>query len=314
MIGKPAAYRYSFESDRSRCSGNCRDICTGDTIHDATHDTFRDATHDTLHDATYDATRYTLYEATQGVRHEAASKNTKGRFERKAAAKALLAVAVALLFAILLSSCSTMNSFDSSSEECNYAMHYVLGKANESTMSKLFFRITQTSTFLPDDLQFMEQSKDEIPGMSKLLDEWTQSISTYTLDWFEGFKEYTSSLVENIEFQDPEALVLEGDTSGARTMESVYGEDIASYVKTTLEGADLSKWDELATQYNAWVTTRKALYGEEIQPLGDVDLVGDMSQYIKGLYFEDLKAAEELLRTTPDPNADPVVSKVFGLE
>ena len=302
MIGKSAAYRYSFESDRSRCSGNCRDICIGDTIHGTTHGTTQDAPHDAL------------YEAAQDVRNEAVHKDAKWRSGRKATAKALLAVAVALLFAIILSSCSTMNSFDSSSEECDYAMHYVLGKANESTMSRLFFRITQTSTFLPDDLQFMEQSKDEIPGMSKLLDEWTQSISAYTLDWFEGFKEYTSSLVENIEFQDPEALVLEGDTSGARTMESVYGEDIASYVKTTLEGADLSKWDELATQYNAWVTTRKALYGEEIQPLGDVDLVGDMSQYIKGLYFEDLKAAEELLRTTPDPNADPVVSKVFGLE
>lgn len=310
MIGKSAAYRYSFKSDHSRynChrSGNCRGICTGGTTYDTTHDatcgSFHGATHDTLHDAT------------QGVRLEAAHMDAKGRPGRNATAKTLLAVAVTLLSAILLSSCSTMNSFDSSSEECDYAMHYVLGKANESTMSKLFFRITQTSTFLPDDLQFMEQSKDEIPGMPKLLDEWTQSISTYTLDWFEGFKEYTSSLVENIEFQDPEALVHEGDTSGARTVESVYGEDIASYVKTTLEGADLSKWDELATQYNAWVTTRKALYGEEIQSLGDVDLVGDMSQYIKGLYFEELKAAEELLRTTPDPNADPVVSKVFGLE
>lgn len=224
-----------------------------------------------------------------------------------------IVLTVAMLVAALAASCTT-TAFNGSQEECDYALHYVLDKANESTLSKLFFRITETQTFVSDDLSFILQHADEIPGIRKLLDEWTQSMSRYTLDWFEGFTTYTTSLAKDIQFDDPQRMVLESDFSAALTMESVYGESILSCVKTTLKGADLTKWDEVAAQYNAWTKTRMAMYGEENPSLGEVDIVDDMAAYISRLYFEDLKASETLLRTTPDPNADPTVAKVFGLD
>lgn len=230
-----------------------------------------------------------------------------------AVATIIAVIALALLTATLATSCAT-TTFNGSQEECDYALHYVLDKANESTLSKLFFRITETQTFISDDLSFILQHADEIPGIRKLLDEWTQSMSRYTLDWFEGFTTYTTSLAKGLQFDDPQKMVLESDFSAALTMESVYGESILSYVKTTLKGADLTKWDEVAAQYNAWTKTRMAMYGEENPSLGDVDIVDDMAAYISRLYFEDLKASETLLRTTPDPNADPTVAKVFGLD
>lgn len=224
-----------------------------------------------------------------------------------------IVLTVAMLVAALAASCTT-TAFNGSQEECDYALHYVLDKANESTLSKLFFRITETQTFISDDLSFILQHADEIPGIRKLLDEWTQSMSRYTLDWFEGFTTYTTSLAKDIQFDDPQRMVLESDFSAALTMESVYRESVLSYVKTTLAGADLTKWDEVAAQYNAWTKTRMAMYGEENPSLGDVDIVDDMAGYICKLYFDDLKASETLLRTTPDPNADPTVAKVFGLD
>lgn len=230
-----------------------------------------------------------------------------------AVATIIAVIALALLTATLATSCAT-TTFNGSQKECDYALHYVLDKANESTLSKLFFRITETQTFISDDLSFILQHADEIPGIRKLLDEWTQSISRYTLDWFEGFTTYTTSLAKGLQFDDPQKMVLESDFSAALTMESVYGESILSYVKTTLKGADLTKWDEVAAQYNAWTKTRSVLYGEENPSLGEVDIVDDMAAYISMLYFEDLKASETLLRTTPDPNADPTVAKVFGLD
>ena len=230
-----------------------------------------------------------------------------------AVATIIAVIALALLTATLATSCAT-TTFNSSQEECDYALHYVLDKANESTLSKLFFRITETQTFISDDLSFILQHADEIPGIRKLLDEWTQSMSRYTLDWFEGFTTYTTSLAKGLQFDDPQKMVLESDFSAALTMESVYGESILSYVKTTLKGADLTKWDEVAAQYNAWTKTRMAMYGEENPSLGEVDIVDDMAAYISMLYFEDLKASETLLRTTPDPNTDPTVAKVFGLD
>lgn len=230
-----------------------------------------------------------------------------------AVATIIAVIALALLTATLATSCTT-TTFNGSQEECDYALHYVLDKANESTLSKLFFRITETQTFISDDLSLILQHADEIPGIRKLLDEWTQSMSRYTLDWFEGFTTYTTSLAKGLQFDDPQKMVLESDFSAALTMESVYGESILSYVKTTLKGADLTKWDEVAAQYNAWTKTRMAMYGEENPSLGDVDIVDDMAAYISMLYFDDLKASETLLRTTPDPNADPTVAKVFGLD
>lgn len=230
-----------------------------------------------------------------------------------AVATIIAVIALALLTATLATSCAT-TTFNGSQEECDYALHYVLDKANESTLSKLFFRITETQTFISDHLSFILQHADEIPGIRKLLDEWTQSMSRYTLDWFEGFTTYTTSLAKDLQFDDPQKMVLESDFSAALTMESVYGESILSYVKTTLKGADLTKWDEVAAQYNAWTKTRMAMYGEENPSLGEVDIVDDMAAYISMLYFEDLKASETLLRTTPDPNADPTVAKVFGLD
>lgn len=227
---------------------------------------------------------------------------------------AAIAMAVTMAIAILASSCTTTTTYTGSAEECNYALHFVLGKANESTVSKLFFRITQTSSFLPDSLYFITRNADEIPGIRKLLDDWSQSISEYTMDWFEGFKGYVNSLVSDITFLDPERMVHESDESAAEAMESAYGEAILDYVGKTLARADLSKWDDVMAQYDAWVTTQKALYGKENPSLDDVDLVGELSEYICGLYFDELRTAESLLRTTPDPNADPTVSKVFGLD
>ncbi len=232
----------------------------------------------------------------------------------KAAFKAATIVALAFLTAALASSCTTTTTFNGSQEECDYALHYVLDKANENTMSKLFFRITETKTLVSEDLSFILQYADEIPGMHRLLDDWTQSMSRYALDWFEGFTAYATSFAKDIQFDDPQEMVLESDFSAALAMESAYGEMILSYVKTTLEGADLTKWDEVAAQYNAWTRTRKALYGEENPSLGNVDIADDMAEYIVQLYFDDLKASETLLRTTPDPNADPTAAKVFGLD
>ncbi len=223
-------------------------------------------------------------------------------------------LAILLLCSFMLTSCSTARKFDSSKEECDYALHYVLEKANESTMSSFFFRITETNVFLPNDLSFIVENANQIPGMKRLLDNWTLSMRTYTMDWFEGFKTLTSTLANQITFEDPEATVKESDFSATETMEKIYKERILSYIRTVLTSADLSTWEDVATQYDAWAKVRKTLFDEDVKPLENTNIVNDMASYICELYFEDLKTAETLERTTPNPNADPTVAKVFGLE
>ena len=230
----------------------------------------------------------------------------------KKARKKVFILLIILLF--FFSSCSTTKKFETTKEECDYALHYVLEKANESTLSTFFFRISETELFLPENLNFIAQNAEEIPGMQKMLEEWTKEMQAYTLDWFEGFASLTETLVSETIFENPEKLVVANDTSASMTMEEISREEILSYIQTQLNSADKTKWDEIATQYNAWVQIRNVLFEIDERQLENIDIASNLAESICNLYFEDLKLKESLLRTTPDPNADSIVSKVFGLD
>jgi len=235
----------------------------------------------------------------------------KKRFVLKSSICALVLITIVSLF---LSSCSTTKKFETTQEECDYALHYVLEKANESTLSTFFFRITEIELFLPSNLSFIAQNANVIPGMPKLLNEWTKEMQTSTLDWFEGFATLTQTLVKETTFEDPEKLVITNDYSASLILEKNYRDRILAYIQTMLTSADKTKWNEIATQYEAWVKTRKILFDIDEPTLEGSNIVTNMAEYICNLYFEDLKTAESLLRTTPDPNANAVVAKVFGLD
>ena len=212
-----------------------------------------------------------------------------------------------------LVSCATKSSFEDETEEYDYALSYALSSANESAISNLYFKITQSSCFLPDSLAFLQNSASEIPGIPKLLSEWTTYMNSYNLQWFEDLRSYLNSLSNAMVFSDPIEIVAQSDDSASTNFENIYGEEIKIYVRQNLSKVDLSKWEELKSQYKAWVETRKVLFDEDNTQLENVDLLEEIANYICNLYFTSLKASEVLLRTTPDPNADETVSKVFGL-
>ena len=223
-------------------------------------------------------------------------------------------ITILILVSFSLTSCITTSTFESTAEEYDYALHYALEKANESAITTLFFKITQTDAFLPDSLSFIKDNANNIPGMNKLLSEWTTYMASYTMDWFEYLRSYLNELVSAMTFASPIETVLASDDSASKAFEQAFGNEIKNTLTENLENIDLEKWEEIVTQYRAWVETNKILFDDDNTPLEDVDIRSELASYTCNLYFSSLQAAEVLLRTTPDPNADKTVSKVFGLD
>lgn len=223
---------------------------------------------------------------------------------------------VLVIFFLLMTlvSCASTINFEDETEEYDYALHYALNSANESAISTLYFKVTQAISFLPTSLSFVQYNASEIPGMTKLLSEWTSYMNTYSLQNFEDVRTYLNTTVSEMTFETPIELVEKSNDSASVAYETAFGTEIKLYIRQKLNNVDLSKWEEVTTQYKAWVETRKVLFDEDIMQIGEIDLLDELANYICDLYFKSLKEAEILLRTTPDPNADETVSKVFGLE
>ena len=224
-----------------------------------------------------------------------------------------LGIFILLLMVLVLGSCATKTTFEDETEEYDYALHYALNNSNESAISSLYFKITQAECFLPTNLSFIQDAASEIPGMPKLLSQWTDYMNLYSMQWFENLRSYLNNLASSMVFTDPVATVRQSEDSASVAFETAYREEIKTYIRQNLKDIDLSKWEELTSQYKAWVETRKVLFGEENVQLEDIDILEELATYICDLYFTSLKSSEVLLRTTPDPNADKTVSKVFGL-
>lgn len=212
------------------------------------------------------------------------------------------------------SSCASTFSFETEAEEYDYALHYALDNSNESAISTLYFKVTQSTCFLPTNLSFIQDNASQIPGMTKLLTEWTSYMNSYSLQRFEEVRTYLNTTVSSVTFENSIELVSQSNDSASVTFETAFGEEIKLYIRQKLSDVDLSKWKEVATQYKAWAETRNILFDEDNIKLEEIDLLDELADYICNLYFKSLKDSEILLRTTPDPNLDKTISKVFGLE
>lgn len=223
----------------------------------------------------------------------------------------LLLATMALAFLV---SCATSITFEDETEEYDYALHYALNSSNESAISTLYFKVTEASSFIPASLTYIQDNASQIPGMSKLLAEWTAYMNAYSLQRFEDVRTHLNATASAMAFENPIDLVSQSDASASVAYEAAFGAEIKLYLRQELNDVNLSKWEEVAAQYRAWVETRKVLFDEDNVQLEEINILDELAEHISSLYFASLKEAEILLRTTPDPNADKTVSKVFGLE
>ena len=93
---------------------------------------------------------------------------------------------------------------------------------------------------------------------------------------------------------------------------------MAQVIRLRLSGLDTGPWRNVAIHYNAWASSRENLY-DESNPridiaMSDEALIGLLSRHLVDIYIRNLAFYERLIRTTPDPDMDPVASRVLGLD
>lgn len=228
-------------------------------------------------------------------------------------------VVLALLIAVLLVSCKTVDSqADLTDEQYDYALHLVLDQAQEQAISDLFKQLNEfREPMIPSQYSGIEETKGRAPGLEHLVKQWFEVSSLAVLQLFGYFSDYAGTIKDRIVFRDPRSLAEAGDTSISLYYRSLFRDELLEVIYDSIHDWDYSVWTQCVIQYNAWAATRNLLYNEDNDTLDattDIDKLARLfSEHLTERFFEHLGTAEALIRTTPDPDMDPVLAVVLGL-
>ena len=112
-------------------------------------------------------------------------------------------------------------------------------------------------------------------------------------------------------------LINAGAGSISDDIRKTRGEEMAVLAKQRLEGLDTGTWAKIVIQYNSWTRSMDNLYGQKY-PAIDPDMPYEtlillLGHHLADVYLNTLTFYEVLIRTTPNPDMDPVAARVLGL-
>ena len=231
--------------------------------------------------------------------------------------------ALILLFVIAfgLTSCETAETEkrELSADECLYTLNYVLNLATDRAIPALFSDFNSFKiSMVPFQYDFLNTLRPSIPGMDRLLHLWEEDVSTYIMPYFDEVYIYLETMVQDYQFQNPVELIESGIASISEDIRKNRENEMAEVIRYRLTGLNTEPWRNVAIHYNAWASSRENLYGEK-NPRINVGITDDalitlLSHHLVDIYIRTLAFYEKLIRTTPDPTMDSVVTRVLGLE
>ncbi|MCF0262473.1 MAG: hypothetical protein HUK23_06145 [Sphaerochaetaceae bacterium] len=231
---------------------------------------------------------------------------------RKAFILAILIITLLFTF----TSCRTVKGpREKTATDCLYALNIVLNQTSEETISDLFLSLNSYEySFIPTEYSFLEEKRNEIPGLDKLLLEWRNTVNSLLIENFDSFNNYADTLIKSIEFEKPIQMVNSSDSSITLLLKQTYYEDISNTIYYGINNLNLEAWNNIKIQYNAWVNTRALLFNEENPVFTEEDFLMMVSNCITDVYFNTFMKKEVFIRTTPNPDMDPVLASVLGLD
>ena len=231
--------------------------------------------------------------------------------------------ALILLFVIAfaLTSCKTADTEERelSPDECLYTLNYVLDLATDRAIPALFSDINNYKiSMVPSLYDFLNTLRPSIPGMDRLLHLWEEDVLSYIMPYFDEVHTYLEAMVQGYQFQNPVELIESGISSISEDIQAKRENEMAEVIRYRLTGLRTDAWRNVAIHYNAWASSRENLYGEKNPridtSMSDEALITLLSHHLVDIYIRTLSFYEKLIRTTPDPSMDPVVTRVLGLE
>ena len=228
-----------------------------------------------------------------------------------------------LLIVILfgLTSCETTESEERelTADECLYTLNYVLDLATDRAIPALFSDINNYKiSMVPFQYDFLNTLRPSIPGMDRLLHLWEEDVISHIMPYFDEVHTYLESMVQGYQFQNPVELIESGISSISEDIRKNREAEMSEIIRYRLIGLDTEPWKNVAIQYNAWASSRENLYNE-INPRISIDMLDEalitlLSHHLVDIYIRTLAFYEKLIRTTPDPTMDTVVSRVLGID
>ena len=237
---------------------------------------------------------------------------------RKALSAALLALAI---FMLSLTSCASSSKSERtySEEDCTYTLRLVLGQATDRAIPDMFLAMNEyRDSMVMDEYAFLNDLRQTVPGMDRLLREWELDVTTSVIPSFDIFSLYLENMADEIQFENPVSLVRDGAASISSYILDTQSEQMVMVVKDHLTDLDVSAWRKVAIQYNSWANTREKLYNETAPridaDMSSSDIITLLSRRLVEIYISYLSSAEIMIRTTPNADMDPVAARVLGLE
>ena len=224
------------------------------------------------------------------------------------------------LFAILVvltvfTSCVSVNAKRPevfSEEDASYALNQALRQSLNTSIEKLKGQLSSMD-FIPQEYENLKNEMYNIPGMKTLINNYNLSMASTVDSSLSEFRYYVSDLIDTMDFENPVELVNSSYSSASKLFFDTYGDTIKKTVTAFFENADFSDLNSCIRQYNAYVTTRKNSLDKSADFIKMENYTSYLTNIIYDRFYRLMLSSEELFRTTPDPYADEITARVFGI-
>ena len=235
--------------------------------------------------------------------------------------KALPCMTAIILVLVLFESCATQGKKETvlTGDECRYTLGIVLRQATDAAIPALFVDASNYNiSMVPSEYSYLDRLRTTIPGMDRLLRIWETDVLSFIFPYFGEFSVYLEAIPDSYVPEDPVGLIESGAGSLSADIRRTFGDEMTALVGKRLEGLETETWAEIVVQYNAWAHSMDNLYGLKYPAIDPgipyETLLLMLSRHLADVYLDTLSSCEVLIRTTPDPDMDPVAARVLGLE
>lgn len=223
-----------------------------------------------------------------------------------------LAILLHIVILLCIISCKTTKTEKPqySAKEADYALHYALQISCQRAGTKLKSQLEKID-YIPPEYKTIQTEQQNIPGMPTLISQLTTYYSQYIGDFIEDFSAHVQMLANSLEFQNPVYMSTYSNTSTSTELKNTHNTEIQQYLKQYLDKTDNTLFNWCINQYNAYTITSKQIENKTL--LEQKSISNHVSEMVTQQFFNILKDTEDLYRTTPDPYADDIAGKVFGI-
>lgn len=186
-------------------------------------------------------------------------------------------------------------------------------EAHNSALNSFFKYLQTEEDFVPEKYSILISSKDEVIGLSTLLESWRSYVLGISLDVLNRNKATVEQWIKSLEFDNPGEFITSSQTSGTALLRNLYNNQLIQLIKQEVKTYDFDYLDKAATFYNASIKVKEQHNSVNLLDEVNADDFDNWAVDLAEKYFEIFAQCEEAYRTTPNPYADSIVSQVFGL-